>query len=73
MDWFWLSNDSWSLCSEHRSIKAAFENYQLILKIEASGISINLIEKVSFLLEIDSKKFLAPTNWGGTFCHHFDT
>ena len=27
----------------------------------------NLIEKVSFLLEIHSKNFLAPTNWGGYF------
>ena len=44
-----------------------------ILKIKASGISINLIEKVSFLVDFDPKIILAPTNWGGTFCHQFNT
>ena len=44
-----------------------------ILKIKAFGISINLIEKVSFLVDFDPKIILAPTNWGGTFCEHFNT
>ena len=44
-----------------------------ILKRNASGISMKFFEKVSFLLEIDSKNFVAPTNWGGTFCGNFNT
>ena len=30
-------------------------------------------KKAQFLVDFDPKIILAPTNWGGTFCHQFNT
>ena len=30
-------------------------------------------KKAQFLVDFDPKTILAPTNWGGTFCHQFNT